>query len=78
MGAALFHVRLADEWNEFPTRCSEVGTHYASTEGNRVMQAFVGGLISDEYDMEGTAETTEQFSDFFIRPKDLDEPFSEN
>ena len=42
------------------------------------MQAFVGGLISDEYDMEGTAETTEQFSDFFIRPKDLDEPFSEN
>ena len=57
---------------------SEVGTHYASTEGNRVMQAFVGGLISDEYDMEGTAETTEQFSDFFIRPKDLDEPFSEN
>lgn len=57
---------------------SEVGTHYATTEGNRTMQAFVGGLISDEYDMEGTAETTEQFSDFFVHGKDTKTPFSEN
>ena len=48
--AALFPVRLADESNEFPARCSEVGTHYASSEGKRTIQAFVGGLISDEYD----------------------------
>lgn len=49
---------------------SEVATHHASTEGNRTMQAFVGGLISDEYDMEGTAETTEEFSDFLLqKPK---------
>lgn len=57
---------------------SEVGTHYATPEGNKTMQAFVGGLISDEFDMEGTAETTGDFDDFFIRPKNLDQPFSEN
>lgn len=57
---------------------SEVGTHYSTDEGNRRMQAFIGGMISDEYDMEGTAETTEQFSDFFIRPKDSEQPFSDN
>ena len=56
---------------------SEVGTHYATTGGNRTMQAFVGGLISDEYDMEGTAETTEEFNDFFLRPAS-DKHFSDN
>lgn len=58
---------------------SEVGTHYATAEGNKTMQAFVGGLISDEYDMEGTAESTEEFSDFFLRPTDDGAgPFSAN
>jgi len=62
---------------------SEVGTHYANPDGNKTMQAFVGGLISDEYDMEGTAETTKEFNDFFLRPKepaktDMENPFSDN
>ena len=57
---------------------SEVGTHYATTEGNRTMQAFVGGLISDEYDMEGTAEQTQDFGDFFIRSDQSGPTFSEN
>lgn len=59
-----------------PSRCrvydlinfaSEVGTHHATVVGNRSLQAFVGSLISDEYDMEGTAETATDFSDFFVR-----------
>ncbi len=61
---------------------SEVGTHYATPDGNKTMQAFVGGIISDEYDMEGTAETTQQFSDFFVKAKDTktdqSNPFSDN
>lgn len=63
---------------------SEVGTHHATPEGNRTMQAYVGGLISDEYDMEGTAKTTEQFSDFFLQAKPAtdvendESPFSDN
>lgn len=71
-----------------PARCriydllnfaSEVGTHYATVDGNKSMQAFVGGLISDEYDMEGTAESTTEFSDFFMKPKQSQaNPFSAN
>lgn len=57
---------------------SEIGTHHATAEGNQTMQAFVGGLISDEYDMEGTAEQTQEFGDFFIRPNAPANPFSEN
>lgn len=71
-----------------PARCriydllnfaSEVGTHYATAEGNKAMQAFVGGLISDEYDMEGTAESTTEFSDFFMKSESSEaNPFSAN
>jgi len=59
-----------------PARCrvyhllnfaSEVATHHSTPEGARTMQAYIGSLISDEYDMEGTAETTTDFSDFFVQ-----------
>ena len=36
---------------------------------NRI-QAFIGSLVSDEYDMEGTAETATNFDAFFIRESD--------
>jgi hypothetical protein len=45
---------------------SEAATHHADAAGNRVLQAFIGTLISDEYDMEGTATAGCDFSDFFI------------
>ena len=45
---------------------SEVATHHASAAGNRTMQAYIGSMISDEYDMEGTAESANEFSDFFV------------
>jgi len=62
-----------------PSRCriydllnfaSEVATHHASTLGGRMMQAYIGSLISDEYDLEGTAETATQFNDFFVSPSE--------
>jgi len=31
------------------------------------MQACIGTLISDEYDLEGTAETATEFADFFVQ-----------
>jgi hypothetical protein len=58
-----------------PARCrvydllnfaSEIATHHSTPEGARTMQAYVGSLIADEYDMEGTAETVTDFSDFFV------------
>lgn len=58
-----------------PARCrvydlinfaSETATHHATPGGNRTMQAYIGSLISDEYDMEGTAEAVGDFNDFFV------------
>ncbi len=49
---------------------SEVATHHSSTLGGRAMQAYIGSLISDEYDLEGTAETATQLSDFFVSPSE--------
>jgi hypothetical protein len=60
-----------------PARCriydllnfaSELATHRTTPEASRQLQAFIGELISDEYDMEGTAEKTTEFSDFLTRP----------
>jgi hypothetical protein len=59
-----------------PARCrvfdllnfaSEIATHHSTTLGSRSMQAYIGTLVSDEYDMEGTAETATEFADFFVR-----------
>jgi len=70
-----------------PARCrvydllnfaSEVATHRANESGNRALQAYLGQLIADEYDMEGTAEKTEDFKDFFLPSDDTQAPFSQN
>ncbi len=59
-----------------PARCrvydllnfaSEMATHRASPEAGRRLQAFIGSLISDEYDMEGTAQSVTDFADFFVQ-----------
>lgn len=58
-----------------PARCrvydlvnfaSELATHHVQAEANRQLQAYIGTLISDEYDMEGTADKLTDFADFFI------------
>jgi hypothetical protein len=58
-----------------PSRCrvydllnlaSEIATHRADPLGGRNLQAFIGTLISDEYDLEGTAEKVPEFQDLFV------------
>jgi hypothetical protein len=70
-----------------PARCrvydllnfaSEVATHRASTMGDRTLQGYVGTLLSDEFDMEGTAETVTEFSDFFLEADEVGPPPSRN
>ncbi|TWU20568.1 hypothetical protein Pla52o_44460 [Novipirellula galeiformis] len=45
---------------------SEVATHHALPEGAKRLQAHIGSLISDEYDLEGTAQGAPDFDAFFI------------
>lgn len=45
---------------------SELATHHAVPEGAQRLQAFIGSLISDEYDLEGTADTAAEFDAFFV------------
>jgi hypothetical protein len=45
---------------------SEVATHHATEAGNRTMQAYIGELISGEYDLEGTVDQFSDWRDFFI------------
>src|SRR5262249_28352394 len=58
-----------------PTKCkvydllnfaSEVATHHANEVGGRTVQAYIGDLISNEYDLEGTADHFDSWRDFFI------------
>ncbi len=57
-----------------PARCrvydllnfaSEIATHRATVDARTRLQAYIGSLISDEYDLEGTAEKVPQFKDLF-------------
>jgi hypothetical protein len=45
---------------------TEVATHHANPEAARSLQAWVGQLISGEYDMEGTKEKFGDFADFHV------------
>jgi hypothetical protein len=63
-----------------PVRCkvmdainfaTEIATHYATPEGARALQGWVGGLITEEMDMEGTADKFGDFADFHLDAKAL-------
>jgi hypothetical protein len=45
---------------------SEVATHHATETGGRRLQAYLGDLISGEYDLEGTVEQFADWRDFFV------------
>lgn len=45
---------------------SEVATHHMKPIGQRPIQAFIGGLVSHEYDLEGTCEKFGDWKDFMI------------
>jgi hypothetical protein len=56
-----------------PVRCTvydllnfatEISTHYATPSGSRLMQGWLGGLITEEYDMENTKDKFGDFADF--------------
>lgn len=60
-----------------PARCrvydlinflSEMATHHLNAESARLLQFHIGAMISDEYDLEGTAEKNADFNDFFLVP----------
>ena len=56
---------------------TEVATHYARPEQARRLHAWTGGLVSGEYDLEGTADQYGDFKDFFVSdggPDDGAEP----
>ena len=45
---------------------SEIATHRADAPSGQQLQAFIGTMVSDEYDLEGTAQKVPEFRDLFI------------
>ncbi len=45
---------------------TEVATHRSGQRGGRALQAFVGDLISNEYDLENTVDEYTDWRDFYI------------
>jgi len=45
---------------------TELATHYTDQHNGRQLQAEVGGLIRDEYDLEGTMSSYADFADWFV------------
>jgi hypothetical protein len=48
---------------------SEVATHHADEYGSRSSQAWLGSLISGEYDLEHSCDAMPSFQDFFLERK---------
>ncbi|WP_145427664.1 DUF932 domain-containing protein [Symmachiella dynata] len=48
---------------------SEVATHHADDHGSRASQAWLGTLISGEYDLEDSRDSFDEFQDFFLDRK---------
>ncbi len=74
-GMANLDALSAKRQRTLPTACkvydllnftSELATHHANADGGRTLQAFLGGLISGEYDLEGTVDHFSDWRDFFI------------
>jgi hypothetical protein len=74
-GLANLDALSAKRQRTLPTACtiydlinfvSEVATHHTSTEDSRRLQAFLGNLISAEYDLEGSVEHFPNWQDFFL------------
>jgi hypothetical protein len=48
---------------------SEIATHHADEFGARSSQAWLGSLISGEFDLENSCQVYGDFSDFFLDKK---------
>jgi hypothetical protein len=64
-----------------PARCraydlvnfaSELATHKAAPAGARLLQGWIGELVADEFDLEGTADQATEFADFLAGGPDVD------
>jgi hypothetical protein len=65
---------------QLPAHCSmydllnfttEVATHHCDVKNGRLLQAEVGNFVSNEYDLEGSKATKEQFADWFTDISDI-------
>lgn len=74
-GLANFDALSVKRQRVLPAKCrvydlvnfaSELATHHAAACGQRLLQGYIGNLISDEYDLEGTADKMTEFRDFFV------------
>jgi hypothetical protein len=45
---------------------SELASHHAKPEGGKKLQAFIGDIVSGEFDLEGTADHFADWKDFFV------------
>ena len=45
---------------------SEIATHHADATARRLLDGYVGDLVADEFDLEGTAEKVGDFRDLFV------------
>src|SRR4051794_19079015 len=48
---------------------SEIATHHADEYGARSSQAWLGSLVSGEYDLENSCDTFDDFQAFFLDRK---------
>lgn len=48
---------------------TEVATHHATPAGSRTINGWLGGVITEEYDMEGTRDKFTDFADFHFSAK---------
>jgi hypothetical protein len=48
---------------------SEVATHHATDHGARACQAWLGTIVSGEYDLENSCDTFDDFQDYFVERK---------
>lgn len=56
---------------------TEVATHHCDERNGRLLQAEVGNFVSNEFDLEGSKATKEQFADWFMDTTDIpDKPKS--
>lgn len=74
-GLANMDALSAKRQRTLPTACrvydllnfaSELATHHAKPAGGRKLQAFIGDLVSGEFDLEGTADQFADWRDFFV------------
>ena len=74
-GIANVDALSAKRQRTLPVRCtvydllnfaSEVASHHLSGQATRSMQAWIGTLISSEYDLEGSVDSFGDFQDFFV------------